>query len=62
MQSLNQFTVDSFNPSDIEKHVRRARAMRSEAVSNSVKETLRKGSQMIQEFMANSESARVSNS
>ncbi len=55
MQSLNRHTTSSFDPSDIERHVRRARAMRSEAANRMIKSTLQSGSKMIRGFLTSTD-------
>ncbi|WP_196159900.1 RSP_7527 family protein [Reinekea sp. G2M2-21] len=37
MQSFEQIAVNAYEPSDVERHIQRARAMRSQAVNDATK-------------------------
>jgi len=37
MQSFEQIAVNAYEPSDVDRHLRRARAMRSQAVNDATK-------------------------
>jgi hypothetical protein len=52
MLKLDQYANVVIDPAEIERHVRHAHTLRSEAASNMVKSTLQAGSKMIRDFMS----------